>query len=96
MVSADGKQQLVKKIPGRLKWGDITLKRAITNMDFWERREMVEDGKIYGARKNGSIMMYDQGAKSPAGTSSTVAIQGQWPAVNRAQRSRRRRADHRP
>jgi phage tail-like protein len=36
VVSADGKQQLVKKIPGRLKWGDMTLKRGITdNMDFW-------------------------------------------------------------
>ncbi len=54
-------QEIVRKIPGRLKWGDITLKRGITaNMDFWDWRKMVEDGNVTSARKNGSIVMYDQ------------------------------------
>ena len=54
-------RDLVKKIPGRLEWGDITLSRGITaNMDFWTWRKQVEDGKVNEARKNGSIMMYDQ------------------------------------
>lgn len=54
-------QEIVRKIPGRLKWGDITLKRGITaNMDFWDWRKMVEDGDVASARKNGSIVMYDQ------------------------------------
>jgi phage tail-like protein len=53
--------EVVLKIPGRLKWGDITLKRGITtNMDLWQWRKMVEDGDVAGARTNGSIVMFDQ------------------------------------
>ena len=53
--------QIVKKIPGRLKWGDITLKRGITsNLDMWNWRKKVEEGKVNDARKNGSIVMFDQ------------------------------------
>ena len=59
-VTPDGKQ-VVQKIPGRLKWEDITLKRGITsNMDIWNWRKQVEDGDIDSARSNGSIVMYDQ------------------------------------
>jgi phage tail-like protein len=54
-------QQVVKKVPGRLKWQDITLKRGITsNMDIWDWRKMVEEGNVTEARRNGSIVMYDQ------------------------------------
>ena len=50
----------VQKIPGRLKWGDITLKRGITaTMDAWAWRQMVVDGKASAARANGSIIMMD-------------------------------------
>ncbi len=53
--------EVVVKQPGRLKWGDIVLKRGITsNMDAWEWRKMVEDGDVAGARQNGSIVMFDQ------------------------------------
>jgi phage tail-like protein len=49
------------KIPGRLKWENIVLKRGITsNMDVWDWRKMVEDGDVKSARKNGTITMYDQ------------------------------------
>jgi phage tail-like protein len=59
--------EVVKKIPGRLKWGDITLKRGITSsMDLWDWRKMVEDGKVKEARKNGSIVMYDRELKEAA------------------------------
>jgi phage tail-like protein len=59
--------QVVLKIPGRLKWGDITLKRGITSsMDIWKWRKMVEDGDVKGARKNGSIIMFDQSLKPVA------------------------------
>lgn len=61
VVSEDGKKEIVRKIPGRMKWGDISLKRGITSiMDVWAWRKLVEDGDIVGARKNGSIMMYNQ------------------------------------
>ncbi len=59
--------QVVLKIPGRLKWGDITLKRGLTsNMQIWDWRKQVEDGQIKGARKNGSIVMFDQELKEIA------------------------------
>jgi phage tail-like protein len=59
--------QAVMKVPGRLKWGDITLKRGITSsMDLWDWRKLVEDGQVKGARKNGTIMMYDQELKAVA------------------------------
>lgn len=53
--------EIVHKIPGRLKWGDITLKRGITsNLDMWDWRKQVEEGNVGNARKNGSIVMFDQ------------------------------------
>ncbi len=60
VVSGKG-HEVVLKIPGRLKWGDIVLKRGITsNLDMWEWRKQVEEGDVEGARMNGSIVMYDQ------------------------------------
>lgn len=59
--------EAVLKVPGRLKWGDITLKRGITsNMDLWTWRKMVEDGNVNGARQNGSIVMFDQAGSEVA------------------------------
>lgn len=68
---------IVKKIPGRLKWQDITLKRGITSsMDLWEWRKMVEDGKVESARKEGSVIMYDQALKEVGRWNFTKA----WPS----------------
>lgn len=59
--------QVVLKVPGRLKWGDITLKRGLTSsMDLWKWRKQIEDGDVKGARKNGSIIMFDQSLKPVA------------------------------
>jgi phage tail-like protein len=61
IMAPDGHKEIVRKIPGRLKWGDITLKRGITaNMDAWKWRKEVEDGTVSAARVNGSIMMFSQ------------------------------------
>jgi phage tail-like protein len=66
VVTPDGKQ-VIMKIPGRLKWGDITLKRGVTSsMEIWKWRKLVEDGKVEQARCNGSIVMYDQELKPVA------------------------------
>ncbi len=67
IVGEKGKE-FIRKIPGRLKWGDITLKRGITtNTDFWTWRKQVEDGDIKGARAvSCAIMMYDQDGTSVA------------------------------
>jgi phage tail-like protein len=59
--------EIVQKIPGRLKWQDITLKRGITDaMDIWDWRKKVEDGDMEGARHNGSIKMFDQNLQEVA------------------------------
>lgn len=60
-------REIVQKIPGRMKWQDITLKRGITKeMDLWKWRKQVEDGDVEGARRNGSIVMFDQSLKEVA------------------------------
>lgn len=52
---------VIKKVPGVLKWSDITLKRGITDiMELWKWRKEVEDGKVDEARKSGSVVMYSQ------------------------------------
>jgi len=67
VVTKDGKSDFVQKIPGRLKWGDITLKRGITSeLDVYNWRKAVEDGKVASARANGSITMLDQEGKPVA------------------------------
>lgn len=54
-------RELVSKIPGRLKWGDVTLKRGITStMDIWTWRQEVVDGKVAKARTNCTIQMFDR------------------------------------
>ena len=53
--------EVVMKIPGRLKWENIVMKRGITsNMDIWTWRKQVETGDVGGARRDGSIVMFDQ------------------------------------
>ncbi len=59
--------EVVNKIPGRMKWEDITLKRGITsNMDVWNWRKDVEDGNVDKARRDGSVIMFDQQLKEVA------------------------------
>ena len=56
-----------RKQPGALKWNDITLKRGISDvMELWAWRKQIEQGKIAEARKNGSIVLYDQADKEIA------------------------------
>lgn len=66
-------EYIIKKVPGRMKWNNIVLKRGITDaMDMWKWRKLVEEGKVDEARKNGSITMYSHDG-------STVA---RWDFVN--------------
>jgi phage tail-like protein len=60
-ASGPNGEYVIKKVPGRLKWNNITLKRGITDsMDMWQWRKLVEQGNISDARKNGTITMYNQ------------------------------------
>ncbi len=59
--------EVIMKIPGRLKWENITLKRGITSvMDIWDWRKEVEDGNVDKARRDGSVIMFDQTLKEIA------------------------------
>lgn len=54
-------ETLIQKIPGRLIWTDITLKRGVTSsVDVWDWRQQVVDGKVDDARTNCSIVAYNQ------------------------------------
>ena len=55
-------ETLIQQIPGRLSWTPVTLKRGVTsNIDIWEWRQKVVEGKVDAARTNCSIVAYDQG-----------------------------------
>ncbi len=59
--------EIIRKIPGRLKYTDVTLKRGITSdMKIWEWRDMAVTGKIKGARKNCTITMLSREYKPVA------------------------------
>jgi phage tail-like protein len=65
-TTKDGKM-LIRKLPGAMKWSDITLKKRIdTKKDLWDWRKEVEQGDIDAARRNGSIVLYDSTAKEVA------------------------------
>jgi phage tail-like protein len=69
--------EAVRKIPGRLKWTDITLKRGITsNLQIWEWREMVIQGKITDARTNVTLTMMNREYQAVAKWHFTNA----WPS----------------
>lgn len=53
--------EVVRKIPGRLKWQDVTLKRGMTsNLQIWDWREDVVLGKMDDARTNITITMLNR------------------------------------
>jgi phage tail-like protein len=75
-VVNEGGVEVVMKIPGRLKWENIVLKRGITSdMQIWTWRAMVENGKVGEARSDGSIVMFDQGLAEVARWN----FQNAWP-----------------
>jgi phage tail-like protein len=50
----------IKKLPGALKWSNITLRRGVTDsLDLWKWRKKVADGDIEGARMDGSVVVYN-------------------------------------
>ncbi len=60
-VVNDKGMEIVQKIPGRLKYQDVTLKRGVTqDMQVWDWRELVEKGRMDEARKTCSIVMFDR------------------------------------
>jgi phage tail-like protein len=72
-VVTPGAQEIIQKIPGRLKWTEITMKRGVTaEMDMWKWRKLVEDGEVDKARTHCSVVMMSRAGKPVA----------QWDFVN--------------
>jgi phage tail-like protein len=66
-VVDDKGHEVVRKIPGRLKFTDISLKRGITSdLQIWDWRDMAVKGDLKGARKNCTITMMDRSYKPVA------------------------------
>jgi phage tail-like protein len=58
--ATEGGKMVIRKVPGAMKWSDITLKRRIdATAALWEWRKEVEEGDIDKARRTGSIVLYD-------------------------------------
>jgi phage tail-like protein len=69
--------EVVRKLPGRLKWQDVTLKRGITSdLQIWKWRENVVQGKMSDARKNITVTMLDRSYQPVAKWHFTNA----WPS----------------
>jgi phage tail-like protein len=61
VTNPDTGETVIRKIPGRLAWTDVSLKRGVTsNIDVWEWRQQVIDGEVEDARTNCSIVAYNQ------------------------------------
>ena len=76
-VVDDNGHEIVRKIPGRLKWQDITLKRGITSdLQVWSWREDLVKGDVQSARKNISIIMMDRNYTDVA----TWHFHNAWPS----------------
>ena len=51
----------VRKIPGLIKYGDVTLKWGITDsLELYNWRKLVEQGKMKDARRNMAIILMDE------------------------------------
>jgi len=63
-ASGEKGEFVIQKVPGRMKWNNVTLKRGITtDMDLWKWRALVERGEIDKARTHGTITMFNQEGK---------------------------------
>jgi phage tail-like protein len=58
-VTGKGGNLVVHKVPGALKWSNITLKRGVTDdRKLHDWRKKIEDGQVEANRKNGTITCY--------------------------------------
>jgi phage tail-like protein len=76
-VVDDSGHEITRKIPGRLKWGDVTLKRGITqDLTIWDWRDTVVLGEVAKARQTCSIIMLSRDYKEVA----AWTFENAWPS----------------
>jgi phage tail-like protein len=60
LASGEKGEHIIKKVPGRTKYNNITLKRGVTkDTKLWQWRKLVEQGDMGKARKNGAVVMFN-------------------------------------
>jgi phage tail-like protein len=75
-TTGEGGQDIDEKVPGRLRYKRITLKRYMTDdLSMWAWRRDVEVGDMSSARKNCTLTAYDAGGAEVANWTLTNA----WP-----------------
>ncbi len=58
---------VIRKLPGQLTWGPLTLTRGVTSdMALWEWRKQVIEGKTGEMRRNCSLIMFNHAAEEVA------------------------------
>jgi phage tail-like protein len=73
--SSGAEPDVTRKIPGRLKFSNITLKRGLTgDLSLYAWRKRVEDGQF--DRRNGTIAILDQAGRPVA----RYYLENAWPA----------------
>jgi phage tail-like protein len=76
-VVTEAAKEVVLQVPGRIEWGEITLKRGLTkDFQFWDWRELVITGDIATARRPVTIEMFDRNYNSIV----TWNIVNAWPS----------------
>lgn len=62
-----GEPPTVRKLPGLVKYGNVSLKWGITDtLDLYNWRKLVEQGKTKDARRNIAIILMDEEGSSAA------------------------------
>ncbi len=76
-TNTKGGPEVIQKIPGRLKWSDVTLSRPVTaDMKLHSWRQEVIDGRIAEARKKCTITVVDRTGQ----TAATWDLNNAWPS----------------
>jgi phage tail-like protein len=72
----DNGRPVVRKVPGEIKWSNITLKRGVDeSLDIWKWREQVIQEGPDKSRTNGSVALIDYSGS----TIATWSFEQGWP-----------------
>jgi phage tail-like protein len=72
-------RMIIRKVPGAMKWSDITLERRIDETtSLWEWRKQVIEGDIDGARRNGAIVCKNSKQEEVARWEFTSGWPSKW------------------
>src|SRR6266498_1863681 len=72
-------RMIIRKVPGAMKWSDITLERRIDeSTSLWEWRKQVIEGDIDTARRNGAIVAKNSKQEEVARWEFTAGWPSKW------------------